>query len=154
MRRRNSRLLKEYTTEGEGGRELKTKLVRVGTIYVPVQDVNFSAAWYKQKLGASIKYEDKEKAIINLANVSVFLVQATQNQTANFKDTKGSECFSVTFEVDGEEALIALHRDLQKKEVKTGRIEDRGHPGRNFVFFDPDDNKFDVWSELSPNYQK
>lgn len=131
-----------------------TNLVRVGTIYLPVQDINFSAAWYERKLGASINYKDKDKAIIDLANVSVFLVQAMQDQTANFKDSQGSECFSVTFEVDGEEALIALHRELQKKEVKTGKIEDRGHHGRNFVFFDPDENMFDVWSELSLNDQK
>ncbi|SFJ24604.1 Glyoxalase-like domain-containing protein [Halobacillus dabanensis] len=131
-----------------------TKLIRIGTIYVPVLDVDFSAAWYEEKLGASVNYKDKEKAIVDLANVSVFLVKANRNQSANFKDNQGNECFSATFEVDGEEELVALHKDLREKEVKTGAIEDRGHPGRNFVFFDPDGNMFDVWSELSRNSQK
>ncbi len=45
-----------------------------------------------------------------------------------------------------------LHKDLIASEVKVDAIENRGHAGRNFVFYDPDENKFDVWSELSPQF--
>ncbi|WP_412986042.1 hypothetical protein [Niallia alba] len=43
---------------------------------------------------------------------------------------------------------------LKEKAVTVGDIEDRGHPGNNFVFYDLDGNKFDVWSELSPSFKE
>ena len=46
-----------------------------------------------------------------------------------------------------------LHSELTKKNIKIGEIEDRGHAGRNFVFYDLNGNAFDVWSELSPTYK-
>jgi len=36
-----------------------------------------------------------------------------------------------------------------EKEVRVVAIENRGQAGRNFIFYDIDNNKFDVWSELS-----
>ncbi|MBY0097370.1 VOC family protein [Mesobacillus maritimus] len=130
-----------------------TTIVRVGTIYIPVNEVNLSAEWYVEKLGAEISYQDEDKAIINFANLSFFLVKAAENQTANFMDSHGKERFSVTFEVDGLEALTSLHQELAEKGVKVGEIEDRGHPGNNFVFYDFNGNIFDVWSELSPTFK-
>jgi hypothetical protein len=50
--------------------------------------------------------------------------------------------------------LMELHQELSDKGVRVGEMEDRGHPGRNFVFYDPDDNAFDVWSELSPAFKE
>ncbi|GLB59457.1 hypothetical protein NCCP133_15900 [Cytobacillus sp. NCCP-133] len=69
-------------------------------------------------------------------------------------DSDGIKRFSLTFEVDGLRELEALHEELINKGVKAGDIEDRGHPGRNFLFSDPDGNLFDVWSELSPSFKK
>ncbi|AST92502.1 MULTISPECIES: VOC family protein [Sutcliffiella] len=129
------------------------KLVRVGTTYLPVINVNESAEWYVEKLGAVLSYKDEDKAIINLANQSFFLVKAVENGTANFIDAYGEERFSLTFEVAGEEALVQLRDELCQKEVKVGELEDRGHIGRNFVFYDLNGNKFDVWSELSPFFK-
>nr|WP_197140727.1 hypothetical protein [Lysinibacillus sphaericus] len=34
------------------------------------------------------------------------------------------------------------------------KVENRGHAGKNFVFYDVDGNKFDVWSELSPIFKE
>jgi len=130
-----------------------TTIVRVGTIYLPVKEVNLSAEWYVEKLGAELSYQDEDKAIVNFANQSFFLVKAAENQTANFLDSHGKERFSVTFEVNGLEALISLHQELIEKGVKVGSIEDRGHPGNNFVFYDCSGNLFDVWSELSPTFK-
>ncbi|PDZ72095.1 glyoxalase, partial [Bacillus pseudomycoides] len=39
-------------------------------------------------------------------------------------------------------------------EIKVGEIENRGHTGKNFVFYDLDGNKFDVWSELSSIFRE
>jgi catechol 2,3-dioxygenase-like lactoylglutathione lyase family enzyme len=133
---------------------MSEKIWRVGTTYIPVQDVKKSADWYAGKLGAEQTYIDKDKAILNLASQSFFLVKAADSQTANFTDSNGMERFSLTFEVDGQDALQAVHRELGEKGVDTGAIEDRGHAGRNFVFKDPDGNLFDVWSELSPAFKE
>jgi catechol-2,3-dioxygenase len=133
---------------------MNEKLIRVGTTYVPVRNPNVSAKWYAENLGAEINYQDEDKAIMNLANQSIFLVKAMQNESANFTDDKGNERFSLTFEVDGTESLYKLHGEFKSLGIQTGDIEDRGHAGENFVFSDPDGNKFDVWSELSPAFKK
>lgn len=133
---------------------MNEKLIRVGTTYIPVQDPNLSANWYAEKLGAEINYQDENKAIINLANQSFFLVKAEQNESANFTDYEGQKRFCLTFEVEGIETLYKLHEEFKILSIKTGEIEDRGHAGENFVFSDPDGNMFDVWSELSPAFKK
>jgi catechol 2,3-dioxygenase-like lactoylglutathione lyase family enzyme len=129
-------------------------LLRVGTTYIPVTDVERSARWYEENLHADKNYMDEKKAILDLANQSFFLVKANGNETANFTDDDGHERSSLTFEVEGLDRLKALHHDLQEKGVQIGEIEDRGHPGNNFVFYDLDGNKFDVWSELSPEFKE
>jgi catechol-2,3-dioxygenase len=136
------------------GREMSGQLLRVGTTYLPVTNVEQSTEWYVKKINAELSYQDKEKAIINLANQSFFLVAAKEHETANFLDSNGKERFSLTFEVNGMEALHALHEDFKEKNIKVGEIENRGHAGRNFVFYDPSGNQFDVWSELSPVFRE
>lgn len=130
------------------------KLLRVGTTYIPVTNVKESTLWYAGNLGAELNYEDEDKAILDLANQSFFLVKSPENESANFTDAKGSKRFSLTFEVNGESALRELQKDLQNRGVTVGDIEDRGHAGNNFVFSDPDGNLFDVWSELSPSFKE
>lgn len=137
-----------------GGQFMTEKLVRVGTTYIPVSNVGLSSEWYVNKLGAELNYLDEDKAIINLANQSFFLVKARDNQSANFIDYNGVERFSMTFEVAGLKTLEALHKEFKGSGIQVGEIEDRGHAGRNFVFFDLDGNTFDVWSELSPSFRK
>lgn len=129
------------------------KLLRVGTTYIPVTNIELSSTWYVNTLGAELSYKDEDKAILNLANQSIFLVKSNENQSSNFIDIHGKERFSLTFEVNGLDALKALHSEFKKNEVKVGNIENRGHSGRNFVFSDLDGNKFDVWSELSPIFK-
>lgn len=129
-------------------------LLRVGTTYIPVTNVDLSSNWYVNKLGAELSFKDQDKAILNLANQSFFLVMSNENQSANFFDIYGFERFSLTFEVDGLNALEAIHKEFKQNEIRVGDIEDRGHSGKNFVFYDLDGNKFDVWSELSPIFTK
>ncbi|MFE8696787.1 VOC family protein [Cytobacillus sp. FJAT-53684] len=130
------------------------KLLRIGTTYIPISNVEQSSDWYINKLGAELSYKDEDKAILNFANQSIFLVRSNENQSSNFIDIYGNERFSLTFEVNGLNALEAIHRDFIEKEIRVDEIEDRGHSGRNFVFYDLDGNKFDVWSELSPSFKE
>jgi catechol 2,3-dioxygenase-like lactoylglutathione lyase family enzyme len=130
------------------------KLIRIGTTYIPVTNVELSSDWYINKLGAELSYKDQDKAILNFVYQSIFLVKSNENQSSNFIDIYGNEHFSLTFEVNGLTALEEIHRDFKENEIRVGEIEDRGHSGRNFVFYDLDGNKFDVWSELSPIYKE
>jgi catechol 2,3-dioxygenase-like lactoylglutathione lyase family enzyme len=127
---------------------MSTVLQRVGTIYIPVQDPALSSKWYQEMLGAVENYRDDDKAILDFANQSFFLVKARLGEKAAFQDEKGYVWFTMTFEVAGTGQLLELHSTLKEKGVTVGSIEDRGHPGNNFVFYDLDGNKFDVWSEL------
>ncbi|MDF9759832.1 catechol-2,3-dioxygenase [Peribacillus simplex] len=133
---------------------MNEKLLSVGTTYIPVTDIELASDWYAGKLGAELSYKDADKAILNFANQSFFLVKSKENQSSNFYDIYGEEHFSMTFEVNGLNALKAVHKDFIEKEIKVGGIENRGHTGRNFVFYDLDGNKFDVWSELSPIFKE
>lgn len=133
---------------------MNEKLIRVGTAYIPVSNVKVSSEWYVNKLGAELSYIDTNKVILNFANQSIFLVKSKENQSSNFYDIYGEEHFSLTFEVNGVSALESIHKDFIEKEIKVGEIENRGHTGRNFVFYDLDGNKFDVWSELSPLFKE
>ena len=133
---------------------MNEKLIRVGTTYIPVTNVELSSEWYVNKLNAELSYKDGDKAILNLANQSIFLVKSKEHQNSNFIDIYGEERFSLTFEVDGMDALKTIHKDFMGKGIRVGEIENRGHSGRNFVFYDIDGNKFDVWSELSPTYKE
>jgi catechol 2,3-dioxygenase-like lactoylglutathione lyase family enzyme len=142
----------KYFVEGES--QVDEKLVRIGTTYIPVQNVEVSTEWYTSKLGANLRYKDGDKAILNMANQSIFLVKAKEGQLSNFIDCYGNERFSLTFEVDGLAALKELHQGFLKSSVQVGQIEDRGHSGKNFVFCDLDGNKFDVWSELSSEFKE
>lgn len=117
-------------------------------------NVEQSSKWYENKLSAELSYKDEDKAILNFANQSFFLVKSKENQSSNFYDCHGEERFSITFEVKGLNALEAIHREFKDKEIRVGEIENRGHSGRNFVFYDLDGNKFDVWSELSPLFKE
>ncbi|MBY0121991.1 VOC family protein [Bacillus sp. S/N-304-OC-R1] len=132
---------------------MKEELLRVGTTYIPTLNVDLAAQWYVSKLDASLNYQDEDKAILGFANQSFFLVKSSPNQSSNFIDAYGKERFSMTFEVNGIEALEAIHKDFLEKGIKAGKIENRGHAGRNFVFADLDGNLFDVWSELSPDFK-
>src|SRR5690606_13768664 len=134
--------------------KMSEKLIRVGTTYIPITNVELSSEWYVNKLGAELCYKDEDKAILNVANQSIFLVKANGDQSSNFYDIHGNERFSLTFEVNGLNALEDIHRDFKENGMRVGEIEDRGHAGRNFVFYDLDGNKFDVWSELSPAFKE
>ncbi|TQR20106.1 VOC family protein [Psychrobacillus vulpis] len=133
---------------------MNDKLLRIGTTYIPVTNVEDSSEWYVNKLGAELSYKDNDKAILNFANQSIFLVKSKEDQSSNFYDIHGQKRFSITFEVDGLNSLEAIHKDFIDKQIKVGEIEDRGHTGKNFVFYDLDGNIFDVWSELSPKFKE
>lgn len=135
---------------------MSSKLMRVGTIYLPVTNPKLSAEWFCTNLGAELSYMDEANnhAIINLAHQSFSLIQSEKGILANFITINDGLMFPFSFEVNGIDALKQLHQELQEKGVSVGKIEDREHPGRNFIITDPDGNKYDVWSELSVDFKE
>ena len=133
---------------------MNSNLVRIGTVYIPVQHLEATTDWYVKHLGAVVSYSDEDKAIINLADASFFLVKARVGERNFFFDIHEKKRFPITFEVDGLESLMAMQKQLKIGGVQVGEVEDRGHTGHNFVFEDLEGNVFDVWSELSPSYVK
>ena len=133
---------------------MNSKLVRTRTVYIPVQNVTAATDWYVTHLGAVVSYSDEDKAIVNFADASFFLVKARVGERNFFYDVHGKKRFPITFEVDGFDELMALYEQLKVSGVQLGEIEDRGHAGNNFVFEDLDGNVFDVWSELKRTYVK
>lgn len=133
---------------------MNNKIFRVGTIYIPVSEPEKASEWYQENLGAKENFKNEEKAIMDFANLSIFLVKTKEKEKLNFTDVNGNEHFSVTFEVNGVPELESLHNIYKEKGMNVGEIEDRGHTGRNFVFYDLDGNKFDVWSELSQDFKE
>lgn len=135
----------------KGGNWINNKLLRVGTIYISVTNIEISSKWYGNKLGAELSYQDADKAILNFANQSFFLIKSQEKQSANFYDIHGQERFSIIFEVDRLNSLTSIHHEFIENEIKAGDVENTGN---NFVFYDLDGNKFDVWSELSPLFKE
>ncbi|MFD2614867.1 VOC family protein [Paenibacillus gansuensis] len=135
---------------------MSSKLVRVGTIYLPVTNPRRTSEWFCTNLGAELIHLDEgnNHAILNLAHQSFILIQSEKGTLANFHTINDGLMFPCSFEVNGIEALIQLQKELQEKGVSVGEIEDRGHPGRNFIITDPDGNKYDVWSELSVEFKQ
>ncbi|WP_226659160.1 VOC family protein [Pseudalkalibacillus hwajinpoensis] len=133
---------------------MKQSLLRIGSTYLPVSNVKRATDWYVSNLNAELSYQDQDKAILNMANQSFFLVKAKEKECANFYDSEGKERFSLTFEVDGIRELEMLRDEFVAKNMKVGELENRGHAGRNFVFYDLDGNMFDVWSEISPEFKE
>ncbi|MEY9980332.1 hypothetical protein ABH968_005325 [Lysinibacillus sp. RC79] len=108
------------TREGDG---MSETLIRIGTTYIPVSNVELSCEWYVSKLGAECSYVDTDKAILNFANQSIFLVRSMNNQSSNFIDCYGKEHFSITFEVDGLCALETIHKIFRIKELELEKLK-------------------------------
>ena len=51
-----------------------SKLIRIGTVYIPVQNLKAATDWYVKHLGAVVSYADQDKAIVNFADASFFKI--------------------------------------------------------------------------------
>lgn len=72
---------------------MNTFIHRVGTIYVPVENPDLSSKWYQENLGAVENFRNDDKAILDFANQSFFLVKSKVGEKAIFQDYEGNEHF-------------------------------------------------------------
>ena len=63
---------------------MSDKILRVGTTYLPVNNVERSSEWYVNKLGAELSYKEEDKAILNFANQSFFLLNVKKIKVRTF----------------------------------------------------------------------
>lgn len=52
-----------------------------------------------------------------------FIVKSNENQSSNYFDIYGNERFSLTFEVNGLNALEAIHKDFKQNKIRVEEIE-------------------------------
>jgi Lactoylglutathione lyase and related lyases len=123
------------------GNALKT----VCSNYVPVRNALKSAEWWRRQFGLefAVPYNPAEaQAILKLGDGQWLHLVETDGPIDNqFPNKAGYEMFRLTFEV---RQIEVLHDHLKSNGVRIENLEDRGSCGINFVFFDPDGNKFDV----------
>ncbi|GIO14513.1 hypothetical protein J19TS2_40680 [Cohnella xylanilytica] len=124
-----------------GGNALKA----VCSVYVPVKNALRSAEWWRRNFGLefAVPYNPSEaQAILRLSDGQwLHLVETEGEVDSQFPDKTGYPMFRFTFEVRGIEHLYGR---LRSNGVRTDELQDRSSCGINFVFYDPDGNKFDV----------
>lgn len=120
-------------------------LKSICSIYVPVRNPLRSAEWWQRNFGLeyAVPYNPSEaQVILKLADGQwLHLVESGGGFDNQFPNKQGYPMFRFTFEVRG---IERLYERLKENHVTIEKLEDRGSCGINFVFLDPDGNKFDV----------
>lgn len=115
------------------------------SVYVPVKDPASSAEWWQRNFGLEFAvpfHAEADQAILKLSDGQwLHLVQTKGPLDSQFPNKSGYAMFRLTFEV---RQIEALHGRLLENGVNLDELQDRGSCGINFVFYDPDGNKFDV----------
>ncbi|AFC31175.1 Glyoxalase/bleomycin resistance protein/dioxygenase [Paenibacillus mucilaginosus 3016] len=126
---------------GVAGSALKA----VCSVYIPVRSPLDSAAWWQRHFGLeyAVPFNPAEsQVILKLSDGQWLHLVETEGPIDNqFPNKAGEAMFRMTFEV---RRIEVLYERLQSSGVQTEGPEDRGSCGINFVFYDPDGNKFDV----------
>ncbi|WP_219834854.1 VOC family protein [Paenibacillus sp. R14(2021)] len=126
----------------EGSREMLGNVLRsICSVYVPVRNAARSVAWWQRNFGLELAVP-QNPTILKLAEGQWLHLIETGGEIDNqFPDKSGYAMFRFTFEVRG---IEHVYERLQSNGVRTEELKDRDWCGINFVFYDPDGNKFDV----------
>ncbi|WP_213527921.1 VOC family protein [Paenibacillus sp. J31TS4] len=120
-------------------------LKAVCSIYVPVNHALKSAQWWQRNFGLAYAVpfnEGENQAILKLSDGQWLHLVETEGPIDNqFPNKEGYEMFRLTFEV---RQIEVLYDRLKTNGVRVEELKDRGSCGINFVFYDPNGNKFDV----------
>ncbi|KMJ57454.1 glyoxalase [Bacillus sp. LL01] len=120
-------------------------MFKVGSIFIPVTNLQKSIEWYESNLGMTKIGEWDEGAGFYLPNspTQIGLVQVESPQPTEFTIKGSNKNVYYNFIV---EDIDATYRQLNDKGVITTEIEDFGGM-KGFDFFDLDGNPFSVVTE-------
>jgi len=133
-------------------------MFKVGSIFIPVTDLERSKRWYELNLGVTKVDEWQEKGldhgvgyVFNDASTGLVLIKVEKTPPTEFTIKGKSKNVYYNFEVEDIEPVYGL---LKQNGVETTEIHDYGVM-KGFDFFDPDGNPFSVVSEeISSPYHK
>lgn len=122
---------------------------RINSIYLPVSHKKKAVKWYEDHLGLTHP-RGPESDILQLGDGTwVFLEKSITKTTANFAtsgwvENGNYEMFSICFETND---AVGLHEKLQNEGVEVEELRDEGSCGIQFIFYDLDGNKFQVFQQ-------
>lgn len=123
-------------------------LKSVTCAYLPVTDKLASSAWYTRHFGLRLKPKSMDDPKLGGGQNLFLLPVRDAGTTSNFRTSGwGSGVYSM-FPVCFETNCIAeLHERLRSGGVQVEALTDEGDCGYQFVYADPDGNRFLVWQD-------
>ncbi|GIO23053.1 VOC family protein [Oceanobacillus sp. J11TS1] len=121
-------------------------MFQIGSIFIPVTDIEKSTDWYKQYLGAKLidSWEGRSGLYLPIGSTQLGLIKVTESQPTEFT-IKGSQKNSYyNFVVDD---ITAAHQHFKSNDIATTEIMRFGDM-KFFDFFDLDGNPFSVVNEM------
>ncbi|MFK7692761.1 VOC family protein [Paenibacillus sp. HJGM_3] len=111
----------------------------VDCVYLPAADVEATCEWYAKHFNLPATRGD----VLLPGNRAMFLLNPTEpGRTSNFHTTGSlNEMFALCFETN---QIEELYEKLVRSGVPVESMQDEGDGGLQFVFVDPNGNKFQV----------
>ncbi|WP_226680901.1 VOC family protein [Sutcliffiella horikoshii] len=121
-------------------------MFRVGSIFIPVTDIEKSTEWYEKFLGAKMieSWGDGIGFYLPSGPTQIALVKVESPQPTEFRTNGNQKNGYFNFVVDD---IAATHQHFKSKGIVTSEIDDFGGM-KFFDFFDLDGNPFSVVNEV------
>ena len=111
-------------------------------LYIPVSSFDKSAEWYQDILGFKLKLSDPlYRDLESESGIRVMLIERRDNINSQMMyDTGAQPSYGfIVKDIEG------VRSELISKGVRVTDIGD--YQGKSFSFYDPDDNKIELWEE-------
>ncbi len=121
-------------------------MFKVGSIFIPVTDIEKSAVWYEDVLGVKIigRWEDGAGFYLPAGSTQLALVKVESPQPAEFVTKRNQRNAYYNFVVDD---IEAAYQHFNNKGIVTNEIDDFAGM-KYFSFYDLDGNPFSVVNEV------
>ncbi|TFD99928.1 VOC family protein [Jeotgalibacillus sp. R-1-5s-1] len=121
-------------------------MFRVGSIFIPVTNMEQSSRWYEENFGVKIidVWEGGAGFYFPDSDTQLGLVKVDSPQVSEFTTSENQRNGYFNFVV---EDIDETYRSLQNKGIRTSDIGEFGGM-KFFDFFDPDGNPFSVVNEV------
>lgn len=125
-----------------------TLLLKVTCAYLPVKNKLASAGWYAKHFGLKLNPRTADDPKLANGQTLFLLPVRDAGTTSNFRTPDWGpgfyDMFPICFETD---CIFGLHDHLKGSGVQVEALKDEGECGYQFVYSDPDGNRFLVWQD-------